>query len=253
MNKYDTPEYVQYKHGGPDFVDPKKAIKQDDTLSVRLQQALNRHAPVRTRLEQRNLLVDDICRNFETYADKESRINVKDFKKYEILFSHELRDRYLNKELSYDEQTEIENLSNEFCSLVNIQKPIHIVDDDDKDVIPPLPPLYMRLSTLYGNGTEAINIFHNACTNDDRVPGGLGVQQREKATANLTILLKKCQDQDTIMENIHQFDELAENFHKKVLGKSVFHPEENEEEQDKKEDDSEVQPVDESIFDFEPM
>ncbi len=257
-DKLDPRNYtgpVQIKHGGPTYVDPKRNIKQR-SLSEELAKALLGNTNPKDKLKQREDLIDRTYDSFMKYMEKDSYMTASEFKKYEVLFSQDLKERFLNDQMSLDEQNEIGILSDEFYSKVNPQRPIHIVDDvTGEEVMPPLPPLYMKVMTLSNGGEEAVNIFHNACVNDDNVPGGMGEQQRAKATAHLRILLAKSQTQDELLNNINNFDHIANEFHRKVLGKPVWNTKEDEKaiEENKKKEETPIEGPDDDMFDFEAM
>ena len=252
---------VQIKHGGSQYVDPKTNIKQR-SLSEELAKALLGSTSVKDKLQQRNDFVDRTYDAFMKYMEKDSVMKASEFSKYEILYSRELKDKFNAGLMSMDEQLQIRELSNEFISKINPQRPIHIVDDvTGEEVMPPLPPLYMKLMTLSHGGEEAVNYFHNACVNDDQVPGGMGEQQRAKATANLRILLAKSQTTEDIYKNINNFDHIANEFHKKVLGKAVWQdPEEqgnnntnNTNTPNNSKQQEQIPGPDDDMFDYDPM
>lgn len=165
----------------------------------------------------RERLVDSIYDNFFS-ADNDTRIPLSEFRKYEILFSTEARDRYLSKSMTADEVSEISELSSEFFGRVNPQKPIHIVDDyTGEDVCPPLPPLFVKTNFLVGKGTEAMDIFVNTHANDDNIPNAVSALQKKKATANLMSMFSSAQSAEELLKTVYDTNRMCAEFNSAVF------------------------------------
>ena len=223
MANEKTQEVVEIREG-PAHLDPNKLIddkqvSDKDSLIQHLRGIAKGKDPVK-RMED---FVDSLYGNFKTNVDVDTRITASEFAKYELLYSSEARKEILDGTASSELIQTIMELSDEFYRRVNTQRPIHIVDDvTGRDICPPLPPIFNSLNTLHGKGSEAVAIFHNAFDRSDGVKGGMGELQVQKASANLQQMLLMAQDQETLLERISATDELADNFHRQVFGKSVF-------------------------------
>lgn len=168
-------------------------------------------------IESRRREVDKIYADFEAAADHDNVIPLSEFRKYEILFSKELRDKYNQHRLSTEEADRIQELSEEFYRRINTQRPTHIVDSNGRDVCPPLPPIFRRLNTMGDKtGGEIASIFHNAFSADDKM--GIIVQNKKMAAAyELNREYISRQSESDIIRDRAQFDQMAKNFHQGVL------------------------------------
>lgn len=153
--------------------------------------------------------INRMCDSFEANFNVPNKIHYKEMRKFEPLFSMALRQKVEDHTLSNEEEFTIARLSSELMStLNNMYSPIHVVDDEGKDVMPPLPPLFSRIHTLSGNGNTAIQILFNALNRDDSTP--MGYIQQKKATTHLMRLLSMSQNAPEVMENIKKFNEMIE-------------------------------------------
>ena len=170
--------------------------------------------------DSRRREIDKIYADFEAAFDHDNVIPLSEFRKYEILFSKELRDRYNQHKLSTEEVDHIQELSEEFYRRINPQRPTHIVDSTGRDVCPPLPPIFRRLNTMGDKvGGEIASIFHNAFSADDKM--GIIVQNKKMAAAyELNREYISRQSESDIIRDREQFDQMAKNFHQGVLPSS---------------------------------
>ncbi len=200
-------------------LDPRKLMKMPPAGVSR--EAGEYVAPARSTRQQhlRQEMVKSMYQSFKTYAEHDTYINYRDFQKYEILFSHDLRRRYLEGTAPADEITRAQELSNEFYNLIDPHRPIHIVDDEGHDVCPPLPPYSPPLNYLHGQGSQAVQIFSEAFEHDDNVPGGLGDVRKQKATAHLERLFTMAQNAQDMIQQIKNFDEMAYKFENQVFAR----------------------------------
>lgn len=214
------PPYVKLKHGGPDYIDPKKVMNSQG-IEAEMQKIFSG----KDKATKREDFVNEMWENFQSHAERDTVLTASQFEKYAILFNNELKEKVLNHTISEAETEMISELSQEFYYMVNTQRPIHIVDDvTGEEIMPPLPPIFMRLNKLKGAGCEAVNIFHNAHINDDNVAGGMHQIHKEKATENLSRMVAMSQNLEEIQDNIAKTDALVRDFHQKVHGVDIFNP-----------------------------
>lgn len=174
--------------------------------------------------------VDEIYANFMAGVSHQNVMRASEFKKYEILFSSELRKRYLNHEMSADEISNITDLSQEFYRKINTQAPLHIVDDTGREVCPPIPPIFRHINSLDRASAKGevnpIDIFHHTFSVDETA-GSIAENKKKAAAVNLNNAYISQQSQEDILKDMKQFDAMSEMFHREVLhndpytGKSV--------------------------------
>lgn len=231
----------------PDYLNPKELIKSPDLVRTKerieeekqFQNSGFRHA------SRREMEIDRMFGSIQRNVVKDTVMSMREFAKYEILYSHDLQQKIINNEVDEETLVSLENLSKEFQNRVNLFRPIHLVDDSGNEVCV-LPPIQNRLEHLHSGGDEAINIFHNANIRDENTP--MGALQQQKATANLHRIIALSQNQETILENIGTFDELAQQFHLQVFGKPVFQEAETSQTPSAQQGSSDSP----DMFDFEP-
>lgn len=210
---------------GPDYLDPHKLIKETHRVadSAALEGNLKRILQGGDPTQKMDAFVNSLWGNFQHNMNADTRLTVSQFSRYELLYSRDAQKQVIDGTASSELLEQINTLSEEFYRLVNVQKPIHIVDDNTgEEVCPPLPPIFNSLRTLTGKGSEAVDIFQQAFARSDGVNGGVGEQHVAKAAKNLMQLIVMSQDRETLMERISETDELANNFHAQVFGKPVF-------------------------------
>ena len=114
-------------------------------------------------VEQRKQEMDKIYENFAAYAEKDSTITLEEFRRYEILYSSELRKKYIEHSLTPEEEEEISQLSSEWYRRINTQRPVHIVNSRGEDICPPLPPIFNKLQAVGSTeGSDIMSAFNNA-------------------------------------------------------------------------------------------
>lgn len=167
---------------------------------------------------QRQREIDEMYENFKNGISNVNVMHEREFAKYEILYSSELKTKYLNHQLSAEETDRITDLSQELYQRINPQEPLHIIDNTGREVCPPLPPIFRHLNSLdrVREGTNAIDIFHNAFSVDET--SGVVAENRKKAAAvNLNNMYINQQSKSDIIKDMKQFDEMSEMFHREVL------------------------------------
>ncbi len=164
--------------------------------------------------------IDEIWTNFQRGTEGSNVMLASDFKKYEVLFSSELKKKYLEHRLSSEEINTISDLSQEFYHRINPQAPLHIVDQYGKEVCPPIPPIFRHLNSLDGtarNGdSNVIDIFHHTFSVDETA-GALAENRKKAAAYQLNDVYVRQQSREDIIKDTKQFDAMSEMFHKEVL------------------------------------
>lgn len=164
--------------------------------------------------------VDRMHMALEQYGQKVNIVPASEFAEYEELFIRKNYDDQISGKMPQNEIDRLGAKSLRFYRKYNPYLPIRVVDEAGNDVMPMIPANIERIRTLMGQGNEAIDIFHNAFTRDENTP--LGSIKQRKASENLSKLLSMSQDKETIFEHMHEFDKMANEFHEKVLGQTVF-------------------------------
>ena len=147
-------------------------------------------------VEQRKQEMDKIYDNFAAYAEKDSTITLEEFRKYEILYSSELRKKYIEHSLTPEEEEEISQLSSEWYRRINTQRPVHIVNSRGEDICPPLPPIFNKLQAVGSTeGSDIMSAFNNIYASN--------------------------QDPEAMRKAVDDYTKLASTFDREVLGKNV--------------------------------
>lgn len=204
---------------GSETVDPRKKIKinSDAREEIEFQRNL---AVAPSSFEQR---VNSLYSIFKQCMDPEFRtMKFSEFKHYEMLFSSEYRVKYLNNELSQDVVDQITELSREFAASYDLYKPYAILDDHTGKELFRIPPIFMRLNSLTGAATRAMDILADAIKKNDGTPTAMGDLYESKALKNITVVFNQSQNGEEILKRAQEFNATAQQFHKTVLGKPVF-------------------------------
>ena len=164
--------------------------------------------------------IDEIWANFQRGTEGSNVMLASDFRKYEILFSSELKKKYMEHRLTPQEIDNISDLSQEFYHRINPQAPLHIVDNTGKEVCPPIPPIFRHLNSLNGtsrNGdSNVIDIFHHTFSVDETA-GAIAENRKKAAAYQLNNIYVSQQSREDIIKDTKQFDAMSEMFHKEVL------------------------------------
>lgn len=198
------------------FTNPPKTIDIAQARSMIRQQfndQIDQAFTGKSEIERRESMIDKMVQDFTAYADHDNIINQRDFKKFEPLFSVEMRQKYLDRTMSMDEFNYITALSQEFADNYNMQKTTHIVDDNGNEVCPPLPPVFVRLEMLKGRVAEVINTYHTVHANDDGQQGGLNDLYKQKAAYDLLKSLQGSQIRESLISQAADFHDKAVAFH----------------------------------------
>ena len=170
--------------------------------------------------------INRICDSFESHYNVTNKINVKDMDEFAVLFSNDLRKRLEEGKIDIDEEMNLKELSQKLKDkLNNIYEPIHVVDDNGEDVVPPLPPLFMKLNTPRGHGNEAMQIFFNVMNRDENTP--MGTIQQKKAVANLQRVLAMSQAAPEVLAKARQYTEMVEKFNQSMYNEQKPNKEQN--------------------------
>lgn len=163
--------------------------------------------------DRRELAINKMVDDFIAYADHDNVINQRDFKKFEVLFSVEMRNKYINREMTNEEYNRITALSKEFADTFNLQKATHIVDDNGNEVCPPLPPVFVRLEIMKGKTAEIMDTFQTVHANDDGQAGGLNDLYKQKACYDFLKSFQGSQIRENLMSQVSDFYDKATAFH----------------------------------------
>lgn len=171
--------------------------------------------------EQRKQEMDKIYDNFAAYAEKDSCITLEEFRKYEILYSSELRKKYADHSLTPEEEENISRLSSEWYRRINPQRPVHIVNSRGEDVCPPLPPIFNRLQAVGSTeGSDIMSAFNNAASKGEG--GGIMSQiAMKKYGVAFNNIYASNQDPEVMRKAVDDYTKLASTFDREVLGKNV--------------------------------
>ena len=171
--------------------------------------------------EQRKQEMDKIYDNFAAYAEKDSCVTLEEFRKYEILYSSELRKRYVDHSLTPEEEENISRLSSEWYRRINPQRPVHIVNSRGEDVCPPLPPIFNRLQAVGSTeGSDIMSAFNNAASKGEG--GGIMSQiAMKKYGVAFNNIYASNQDPEAMRKAVDDYTRLASTFDREVLGKNA--------------------------------
>lgn len=172
-------------------------------------------------VEQRKQEMDKIYENFAAYAEKDSTITLEEFRKYEILYSSELRKKYIEHSLTPEEEEEISQLSSEWYRRINPQRPVHIVNSRGEDICPPLPPIFNKLQAVGSTeGSDIMSAFNNAAAKGEG--GGIMSQiAMKKYGVAFNNIYASNQDPEAMRKAVDDYTKLASTFDREVLGKDV--------------------------------
>jgi uncharacterized protein YnzC (UPF0291/DUF896 family) len=167
--------------------------------------------------------IDRIYGEFMAATDVPNNIHYKEFKKYEVLYSDEMRKKVAEHTLTSDEENMISELSQEFYRRINTRKPIHVVDDQGNDVIPPLPPIYRKLNSLDTDETaSAAAVFHTAFSTDST--GVIADNKKAEATVLLNNTFMSVQSPEKLKQDINEFDKLTSELNKSIGKQNTTKP-----------------------------
>lgn len=188
----------------------------DELMQVTMDQA-SQLDPV----EQRKQEMDKIYDNFAAYAEKDSTITLEEFRKYEILYSSELRKKYTEHSLTPEEEEKISKLSSEWYRRINPQRPVHIVNGRGEDICPPLPPIFNKLQAVGSTeGSDIMSAFNNAAAKGEG--GGIMSQiAMKKYGVAFNNIYASNQDPNIMRAAVNNYTKLASTFDREVLGKNV--------------------------------
>ena len=212
---------------GPVTVDPLKVMRVakdpgSQEAEALLNQKLREIAQGRDPRSSFKKLEDSIWDAYNNTMNKDTCLTIEQFKRFEILYSRQVQADYLAGKLDTATVQQIQDLSEEFYHTVNTQRPIHIVDADGNDVCPPLPPVFRPLRKIMGKGTQVLDFLHNAFLHADDIPNSPSTIKQKQAVDAVGQLIMAGQDKETLLHDVQETNELANNFHKAVFGKPVF-------------------------------
>lgn len=128
--------------------------------------------------------IRDIIANFKRGMKKQNQLTLSELRRFEWLFSDDLKRKLDTKTLTAAEQERYEALSAEFRSKINFYQPITVVDDiTGEEAMPPLPPINRRLARTSNEAErQLVEAFNSAHQLDDGNPNGIIAAHQAQAT-----------------------------------------------------------------------
>ena len=191
-----------------------------------LYSALTQEAAPVNPLEAINREVDEMYRIFKKEIDIDTVITKSEFDKYSALYSADMQRRAAERDLSVDEINHLAELSQEFYHRVNVRRPVHIVDDYTQEEIFTLPPVFNTLHPIRNDKASIIDAYRTyndpAMLRDNNNPI---VEQKRNAIDKLMYeSIVESQPVEELKKNMAEFESLATDFHRKMLGNDPLHP-----------------------------
>lgn len=158
-----------------------------------------------------------IAREFLKLDAKPQYMKASTYKKYEMLFSLEERNRlseYTSEEFAY-----LTALSDEFKNLVNVYKELNIVDDDDPEkILFTIPIQFSRFELIKTKeGQQAITIY------DKMAQQAFDRPDKMEAAKNLLMnSIRNAQDKKTILQRNELFLQQATKLHESGVLRTEF-------------------------------
>lgn len=170
----------------------------------------------------REKLVDSIYEHFTKAHAKKTIIRYSDFKKFEILYNQELKQRVMKGEATEEEIDTVTKLSSELMNTIDPYKPFKVIDDQTEEVIFTLPALFMPINYLHGKAGFTVDKLAQAIIHDDGQRGSISDINVTKSLSDLYRTVTAAQSKEDILKHIDVTNQLAQKFHKTVHGKGVF-------------------------------
>lgn len=164
----------------------------------------------------------EIYKKFETEMDVDTVMTRSEFAKYEKLYSKTYAQDAYDDKLTQDEVNDLNELSEEFYHRVNVQKPIHIVDDYTHEELFVLPPIFARLNPIAGKNAEIIDIYNGVHDSSKDDQGPMMEMKRDMVDRELIKTFTNNQQQNSISAQMKQFEDITRKFHQTVLGDDPF-------------------------------
>lgn len=157
--------------------------------------------------------VDKLTKEFA----KPNEMMLSEFRKYEILFNHEFKEKVINYQLTSDEEEEYRELSAEFLKRIDPYKPIVIIDDATGKKFPPIPALYRRLTAGsnpdYNKITSEIMAeYSDVMQHDDGNPVGVSAYQQNQVMQKIANTLLACETTEQIHKESKAHKEMEQKF-----------------------------------------
>ena len=201
-----------------DRSNPAAMIMQFNDALERSLQAMRSQSP-EDQLKQRDAMVDRIYNDFQRAAEKDTVLPYSVFKKFEILYDAKLREKALNNDIDLDLQNQLEELSQEFMTLVHPCRPIHIVDDiTGEEICPPLAPLRMKLTAISGEDSHVMDMLSSAIMHNDGNVAGVNAVKLDKALhgAAMSFIQTQNNNRDALFDQVRKAKEVMNAFDKEV-------------------------------------
>jgi hypothetical protein len=177
-------------------------------------------------LEKVHREIDEMYRVFKEEIDIDTVITKSEFDKFAMLYSADVHNRAATRDLSTDEIMQLAELSQEFYHRVNTHRPVHVVDDYTNNELFTLPPVFNNVRPIANDKAEIIDAYR--AYNDPAMLKGNNspvVEQKRNAIDQLMYQsIVESQPVEELKRSMTEFETLATNFHRKVLGNDPLHP-----------------------------
>ena len=172
------------------------------------------------KLQAAQARVQEMYDIFKKEVDIDTVMTRSEFTKYEPLYSKSTMPE--GRSMTVAEVASLAELSQEFYRRVNPQRPIHIVDDYSGEEAFTLPPIYTKLRPLSGDQAGIMDIYSNVHDSKLQQAGPLVAAKQDQVDYMLKDNYTRSQNRDEILGSMRQFEQLATEFHKKVMGDNPF-------------------------------
>lgn len=161
--------------------------------------------------------ISDAVKQLTKEFAKQNEMMLSEFRKYEILFNHEFKEKVINYQLTPAEEEEYRELSAEFLKRIDPYKPIILIDDATGKKFPPIPPLYRRLTAGsnpdYNKITSEIMAeYSDVMQHDDGNPVGVSAYQQNQVMQKIANTLLACETTEQIHKESKAHKEMEEKF-----------------------------------------
>lgn len=157
---------------------------------------------------------------FKREVDVDTTMTESEFSKYAPLYRKSTMPE--GRSMTIDEVADLAELSQEYYHRINPQRPVHIVNDYSGEEEFVLPPIYNKLRPLSGEQAGIMDIYSNVHSTLQDATGPI-VEAKKNTVDNM--LMNDCikaQDRRELAEKTEQFNKMAAELHKKILGDNSF-------------------------------
>ena len=198
----------------------------DHKSAEELYASAKRESVIVDPLEKIHAEIDEMYKVFKEEIDIDTVITKSEFDKYDMLYSADIRAKADRRDLTVDEINKLAELSQDFYHRVNTHRPIHVVDDYTKNELFTLPPIYNNIHPIANEKANIMDAFRTyndpALLKDNNNP--MVKTKRDAIDQMMYQSIVESQPLDELKRNMTEFETLATNFHRKVLGNDPLHP-----------------------------